>query len=59
MYAGLGEATGGDENTIWPHEMDLGSWYGYISGYQFGSYFVGNEMYTDDMIMGIDRRLLP
>lgn len=53
MYAGQGEATGGGENTIWPHEMDLGSWYGYISGYQFGSYFVGNEMYTDDMIMGI------
>lgn len=52
MYAGLGEATGGDENTIWPHEMDLG-WYGSMSGYRFGSYFVGNELYDDNNIMGI------
>ena len=27
-YAGCGEATGGDENTIWPHEMDYSTSYG-------------------------------
>lgn len=53
MYAGLGEATGGDENTIWPHELDLGPYYGNIGGHTFGSYFVGNEMYNENNIMGI------
>lgn len=53
MYAGLGEATGGDENTIWPHELDLGDYYGYIDGNTYGSYFVGNEMYDENNIMGI------
>lgn len=56
MYAGQGEATGGDENTIWPHESDLTSWttnYQSLSGYNFGSYFVGNELYGETTIMGI------
>lgn len=56
MYAGQGEATGGDENTIWPHESDLTSWatnYQSLSGYNFGSYFVGNELYGETNIMGI------
>ncbi len=44
LYAGYGEATGGDENTIWPHELDLPATYGSVSGYVFGSYFVGNEL---------------
>ena len=41
-YAGCGEATGGDENTIWPHEMDYSTSYG--TQYSFSSYFVGNEL---------------
>lgn len=53
FYAGQGEATDGDENTIWPHERDLGSWYGTTSGYTFGSYFMGNEVYTGTYLMGI------
>lgn len=55
-YAGCGEATGGDENTIWPHEMDLPSYYANMSGYLFGSYFVGNELYgtkENNTLMGI------
>lgn len=44
LYAGYGEATGGDENTIWPHELDLPITLGRIGDYVFGSYFVGNEL---------------
>lgn len=44
IYAGLGESSGGDENTIWPHQLDLSSWTSSISGYSFKSYFVGNEL---------------
>lgn len=50
LYAGPGEATGGDENTVWPHFRTLTSSYRGIpiyqtmSTYQFGSYFVGNEI---------------
>lgn len=43
-YAGCGEATGGDPNTIWPHEYDLPIYSGSISGFNFNSYFVGNEL---------------
>ncbi len=55
-YAGCGEATGGDANTIWPHEADLSVYYQTMSGYQFGSYFVGNELngtVTDYELMGM------
>lgn len=44
LYAGYGEATGGDADCIWPHEMDIPSYYGNFSGYRFSSYFVGNEL---------------
>lgn len=44
-YAGPGEATGGDDDTIWPHELDLPLSYGNMSGHIFSSYFVGNELY--------------
>lgn len=49
-YAGPGEATGGDDNTIWPHEMDLFNYtyystLGNTSSVKFGSYYVGNEIY--------------
>lgn len=55
-YAGCGEATGGDDNTIWPHELDLPLSYGNMSGHLFSSYFVGNELYgtsESNMPMGI------
>ena len=53
MYAGYGEATGGDENTIWPHARQLGK--AQIGDYLFGSYFVGNELYggSGNTIMGM------
>ncbi|NPD91885.1 M6 family metalloprotease domain-containing protein [Xylanibacter muris] len=50
LYAGQGEATGGDENTIWPHESDFNQTLG---GYKFASYFVGNELYYDNQLMGM------
>lgn len=49
LYAGPGEATGGGDDTVWPHFLSLtSSWGGFnsyttMSNYQFGSYFVGNE----------------
>lgn len=55
-YAGCGEATGGDENTIWPHERDLSPYYGTFSGTYFKSYYVGNELYgtsTQHQLMGM------
>lgn len=55
-YAGPGEATGGDENTIWPHELDLPLSYANMSGNLFSSYFVGNELYgtaENNTLMGI------
>lgn len=51
LYAGQGEATSDDADAIWPHEMDLNTYYP-IGGYIFGSYFVGNELY-DKSIMGM------
>lgn len=46
LYAGPGEATGGDANTVWPHELSLAGYgsYGMMGGYSFASYFVGNEV---------------
>ncbi len=44
IYAGLGEASGGDDDTIWPHQFDLPTFNMSMSGYSFKSYFVGNEL---------------
>lgn len=55
-YAGLGEATGGDENTIWPHECELSGSYCIMSNCSFKSYFVGNELYgtsSSNRMMGM------
>ena len=54
-YAGPGEATGGDANTVWPHFSTL---YGKTDGYNINSYFVGNEIfgdstYTEHMGIGV------
>lgn len=47
-YAGKGEATSNDDNTIWPHEMDLPAYNCTFSGFKFSSYFVGNERYGSE-----------
>ena len=55
-YAGTGEATGGDENTIWPHTAELTGTYSTLSGFTVKSYFLGNELYgttTSNMVMGM------
>ncbi len=53
IYAGLGEAGGGDENTIWPHQSDLPTYNMSMSGYSFKSYFVGNELAYSGGLDGI------
>lgn len=54
LYAGEGEATGGDENTIWPHQCDLPYSSSNIGGTRFGSYFVGNELCSTKLMgMGV------
>ena len=64
LYAGYGEATGhwvynestgnweedDTENTVWPCEVDCNMT---MSGTKFNSYFVGNELYYDDTLMGM------
>lgn len=50
-YAGPGEATGGDDDCIWPHALNMTGYpssYNRYSGYTFNSYYVGNEIYGDD-----------
>ena len=52
LYAGRGEATGGDENTIWPHESQLG--YGIkLDGVVINTYACSNEMRSDTQPEGI------
>ena len=52
LYAGQGEATGGGEDTIWPHQYDIPYSSNNIGGTRFGSYFVGNEL-NGDVLMGM------
>ncbi|GEM_PF-296633 len=55
LYAGYGEATGGDANCIWPHERDLNYGSGTVGDFIFGSYFMGNELYggSGSQLMGM------
>lgn len=53
IYAGKGESGGGDESTIWPHQLDLPSYSTLLGGYKFKSYFVGNEVDAYGSIEGI------
>lgn len=52
IYAGRGQASGGDENTIWPHKWQLASptLYG---GKYVSVYACSNEMQTDTQVDGI------
>ena len=53
IYAGFGEADGGPEDTIWPHESQLSSWvgkpYATKDGVSVNTYACGNEN-TYDML---------
>lgn len=52
LYAGYGEASGGGDDTIWPHFKP--SFSANIGGYFFRTYFVGNEwMAGAEMLMGM------
>lgn len=60
FYAGQGQATGGGDDTIWPHEFSLKSyryWYPTYSvkagDYYVNSYFVGNELNSKGALMGM------
>lgn len=52
LYAGQGEATADLSGTdyLWPCEYDINE---DIAGVHFNSYFVGNELYYDDTLMGM------
>lgn len=53
IYAGFGEADGGSDDTIWPHESQLSSWvgkpYATKDGVSVNTYACGNEN-TYDML---------
>lgn len=52
LYAGRGEATGGEDDTIWPHESILG--YGIrLDGVIVNTYACSNEMRNDTQMEGI------
>lgn len=60
FYAGQGQATGGDDNTIWPHEFSLKDYRYYYPDfkvragkYYVNSYFVGNELNYYGTLMGM------
>ncbi len=52
IYAGRGEASGGDENTIWPHKYSLLTPTAY-GGKNVYVYACSNEMQTDTKVDGI------
>jgi len=56
LYAGRGEASGGDANTIWPHEFNLYSATGStitLDGVTINTYACGCELGSKDNIDGI------
>ncbi len=53
IYAGKGENGGQDDDTIWPHQFDLPSYTSTIGGFNFKSYFVGNEISAYGNLEGI------
>ena len=52
VYAGRGQASGGDENTIWPHKWALASPTRYGNKY-VSVYACSNEMQSDTQVDGI------
>jgi len=50
LYAGYGEADGGEANTVWPHNYDLGYYYGLncvVDGKKVRNYACSNELNYD------------
>lgn len=47
FYAGMGEASGGAANTVWPHSWELGQLSPELDGVVFNSYACSNEMNYD------------
>lgn len=52
LYAGPGEATSGADGAdyVWPQECDINR---NMSGFHVNSYFVGNELYHNNALMGM------
>lgn len=46
FYAGMGEASGGGANTIWPHSWSVASMSPVLDGVKFDSYACSNEITT-------------
>lgn len=53
LYAGRGEATGGDANTVWPHKSQLSPALTTHDGYTVSVYACSNEMRTATLPEGI------
>ena len=56
LYAGHGEASYDDPETIWPHESELEGWTGektILQGLAINTYACGNEIDNADRTMGI------
>ena len=55
LYAGKGEANGGETWTIWPHESTIGNWpIAYrLDGVVLNTYACGQELDADDKMSGI------
>ena len=55
LYAGKGEASGGDSYTIWPHESQIGKWpTAYrLDGVVINTYACGEELNYYDQLSGI------
>jgi len=51
LYAGYGEASGGEENTIWPHRSSINAIT--VGGKRVSVYACSNELNTDDTPCGI------
>lgn len=53
VYAGYGQASGGSENTIWPHEYGLGDQAIRLDGVWVNTYACSNELNRDNSTTGI------
>ena len=55
LYAGLGEASGGEDWTIWPHESQIGTYpFSYrLDGIILNTYACGEELYFNGQLSGL------
>jgi len=52
FYAGYGQATGGSDDTIWPHKSSVYGDY-YVDGLELGPYACANELTIQNRMVGI------